>query len=34
MIMASIAKLGFDIADVKMLLVGERHIDHAGGLRL
>src|SRR5688572_302825 len=31
MIMASIAKLGFDIADVKMLLVGEPHIDHAGG---
>jgi metallo-beta-lactamase class B len=32
MIMASIAKLGFDIKDVKMLLNSEPHADHAGGL--
>ncbi|MDP2884141.1 MAG: subclass B3 metallo-beta-lactamase [Ignavibacteria bacterium] len=32
MIMASIAKLGFDIADVKVLLNSEPHFDHAGGL--
>jgi metallo-beta-lactamase class B len=32
MIMASIAKLGFDIKDVKLLLNSEPHPDHAGGL--
>ena len=32
MIMASIAKLGFDIGDVKVLLNSEAHSDHAGGL--
>jgi metallo-beta-lactamase class B len=32
MIMASIAKLGFDIKDVKVLLNSEPHSDHAGGL--
>ena len=32
-IMASIAKLGFDIADVKILLNSHAHSDHAGGLR-
>jgi metallo-beta-lactamase class B len=32
MIMASIAKLGFDIRDVKALLNSEPHLDHAGGL--
>jgi metallo-beta-lactamase class B len=32
MIMASIAKLGFDIRDVKVLLSSEPHYDHAGGL--
>jgi metallo-beta-lactamase class B len=32
MIMASIAKLGFDIKDVKVLLNSEPHFDHAGGL--
>lgn len=32
MIMASIAKLGFDIKDVKVLLNSEPHPDHAGGL--
>jgi len=32
MIMASIAKLGFDIRDVKLLLNSEPHFDHAGGL--
>ena len=32
MIMQSIAELGFDIADVKVLLVGEPHSDHAGGM--
>jgi metallo-beta-lactamase class B len=31
-IMASIAKLGFDIKDVKVLLNSEPHPDHAGGL--
>jgi metallo-beta-lactamase class B len=32
LIMASIAKLGFDIKDVKMLLNSEPHPDHGGGL--
>ncbi|MFL5580714.1 MAG: subclass B3 metallo-beta-lactamase [Gemmatimonadaceae bacterium] len=32
LIMASIAKLGFDIRDVKVLLNSEPHLDHAGGL--
>ncbi len=32
MIMASIARLGFDIRDVKLLLNSEPHLDHAGGL--
>ena len=32
MIMASIAKLGFDIRDVRLLLNSEPHFDHAGGL--
>jgi metallo-beta-lactamase class B len=32
MIMASIARLGFDIKDVKVLLNSEPHSDHAGGL--
>ena len=32
MIMASIAKLGFDIKDVKVLLNSETHPDHGGGL--
>jgi metallo-beta-lactamase class B len=32
LIMASIAKLGFDIRDVKVLLNSEPHGDHAGGL--
>ena len=32
MIMESIAKLGFDIRDVKVLLNSEPHPDHAGGL--
>jgi metallo-beta-lactamase class B len=32
MIMASVAKLGFDIRDVKLLLNTEPHFDHAGGL--
>jgi len=31
-IMASIAKLGFNIGDVKMLLNSHAHFDHAGGL--
>ncbi|MEO7967112.1 MAG: MBL fold metallo-hydrolase [Gemmatimonadaceae bacterium] len=31
-IMASIAKLGFDIRDVKVLLNSEPPYDHAGGL--
>ena len=33
LIMASIAKLGFKIADVKVLLNTHAHSDHAGGLR-
>ena len=33
LIMASIAQLGFDIADVKILLNTHAHSDHAGGLR-
>jgi metallo-beta-lactamase class B len=32
LIMASIAKLGFDIKDVRMLLNSEPHVDHGGGL--
>ena len=32
MIMQSIAKLGFDIRDVKVLLNSHWHLDHAGGL--
>jgi metallo-beta-lactamase class B len=32
MIMGSIAKLGFDINDVKVLLNSEPHPDHGGGL--
>jgi metallo-beta-lactamase class B len=32
MIMASVAKLGFDMKDVKVLLNSEPHSDHAGGL--
>lgn len=32
MIMASIATLGFDIKDVRVLLNSEPHADHAGGL--
>ena len=32
LVMASIAKLGFDIKDVKVLLNSEPHADHAGGL--
>ena len=32
MIMESIAKLGFDIADVRVLLNSHAHFDHAGGL--
>ncbi len=32
MIMASIAQLGFNIRDVRVLLNTEPHIDHAGGL--
>lgn len=32
MILDNIAKLGFDIADVKYLLNSHAHIDHAGGL--
>ena len=32
MIMESIAKLGFDIRDVEILLNSEPHFDHAGGL--
>ena len=32
MILASIARLGFDIRDVKVLLNSEPHYDHAGGL--
>lgn len=33
LIIASMAKLGFDIADVKVLLNSHAHFDHAGGLR-
>ena len=33
LIMGSIAKLGFDIADVRILLNTHAHSDHAGGLR-
>ncbi len=33
LIVASIAKLGFDITDVKVLLNTHAHSDHAGGLR-
>ena len=33
LIMGSIAKLGFKIADVKVLLNTHAHSDHAGGLR-
>src|SRR4029079_15351909 len=32
LILASIAKLGFNIRDVKVLLNSEPHYDHAGGL--
>ena len=32
MIMASMARLGFDIRDVKLLLNSDPHLDHAGGL--
>ena len=32
LIMASIARLGFDVRDVKVLLNSEPHFDHAGGL--
>ncbi|MFL5524117.1 MAG: MBL fold metallo-hydrolase, partial [Gemmatimonadaceae bacterium] len=32
LIMRSIAKLGFNIRDVKVLLNSEPHYDHAGGL--
>lgn len=32
LILASIAKLGFDIRDVRVLLNSEPHFDHAGGL--
>lgn len=34
MIMGSIAKLGFNIKDVKILLNSEPHPDHGGGLRV
>src|SRR5689334_1696963 len=33
LIIASIAKLGFNIKDVKVLLNSHAHFDHAGGLR-
>ena len=33
LIIGSIAKLGFDIRDVKILLNSHAHFDHAGGLR-
>ncbi|MDQ3697044.1 MAG: subclass B3 metallo-beta-lactamase [Gemmatimonadota bacterium] len=33
LIVASIARLGFDIVDVKVLLNSHAHSDHAGGLR-
>jgi metallo-beta-lactamase class B len=32
MIVSSIARLGFDIKDVKVLLNSDPHVDHAGGL--
>lgn len=32
LILASVARLGFDIRDVKLLLNSEPHFDHAGGL--
>lgn len=32
LILASIAKLGFDIRDVRVMLNSEPHMDHAGGL--
>ncbi|HEX7243113.1 MAG TPA: subclass B3 metallo-beta-lactamase [Longimicrobiaceae bacterium] len=32
MIMASIARLGFDVRDVRVLINSEPHMDHAGGL--
>ena len=32
LIMASLATLGFDVRDVKVLLSSEPHFDHAGGL--
>ena len=32
LVMASIARLGFDIKDVRVLLNSEPHPDHAGGL--
>ena len=32
MIVASIAKLGYDIEDVNVIVNSERHMDHAGGL--
>jgi metallo-beta-lactamase class B len=32
MIVSSIARLGFDIKDVKILLNSDPHVDHAGGL--
>jgi metallo-beta-lactamase class B len=34
LVMASIAKLGFDIRDVKILLNSEPHPDHGGGLQV
>jgi len=34
MVMASIARLGFDIRDVRALINSEPHADHAGGLAL
>ena len=34
MIMDSVAKLGFNIKDVKILINSEPHPDHAGGLRV
>jgi len=34
LVMASIAKLGFDIKDVKVLINSEPHPDHAGGLAI
>jgi metallo-beta-lactamase class B len=32
LILASVAKLGFDVRDVRVLLNSEPHMDHAGGL--